>query len=370
MGILRGLKILEFEGIGPSPFCGMLFADMGADVILVQRPDKLPRTDNDHLDILNRGKRAILVDLKSGAGRETALALVRRSNGLIEGYRPGVMERLGLGPEVCLKAKPSLAYGRATGWGQTGPLALTAGHDINYIALSGALWYGGEPGSPPWAPPTLLGDIAGGALHLALGMLAALWRAQQSGRGDVIDAAMVDGSAYMMNFLHNIAQAGRFHKSRGESELDGSPWYRSYLCRDGEWITVGALEDEFYKEFLKVLGLEKDPMFLDRRDKSKWAHQVRCLADIFGGKDSGYWSDKFKGTDACFAQVMHPRDAAAHQHIADRHIYLSPNDVFQAAPSPRFQSQPPWSHRPAPTRGQHTQEILAELSSQPPDDPC
>ncbi len=358
MKILNGVRIIEFEGIGPAPFCGMHLADLGAEVTLVERPDHDgPRIDNGRRDILKRGKRSVALDLKSPAGRDAALALVATASGLIEGLRPGVMERLGLGPDDCLKVNPALVYGRVTGWGQTGPLAHTAGHDINYLALSGALWYAGQPGEPPFTPPTLMGDIAGGALYLTIGLLAGIMRARETGKGDVVDAAIVDGGAHMMNLLLNLKAAGQLSETRGRSLLDGPHWYQSYVCADGETVTVGALEPKFYGELLDRLGLKDDPAFAAQYDPTLWPKQRLAFADIFRTKTSAEWRERLEGTDACFAPVLSPGAASAHPHMVARGSYLEAEGVLQARAAPRFASEPLAEPRPAPLRGEHGDEL-------------
>src|SRR5476649_2070720 len=257
MGVLDGMRIVEIAGIGPGPFCGMLLADMGAQVTLVERAggkagDPLDLGSN---AIVNRGKRSVALDLKDPAAIEAVLRLIEQADVVIEGMRPGVMERLGLGPDVCLARNPRLVYGRMTGWGQHGPMAQAAGHDINYIALSGALWFSGQPGSPPMAPPTLVGDLGGGALYLALGLLAGILNARAGGQGQVVDAAIVDGSAHLMNLVLSAHAAGQQPMARGQGLLDGPHWYGSYVCADGHYISIGALEPQFSALLFKKLGL-------------------------------------------------------------------------------------------------------------------
>ncbi len=340
MDILNGVKIVEFEAIGPGPFCGMHLADLGAEVLLVERPKHPGSTgESDPQDILKRGKRSIALDLKSPEGKEAALKLISDADGLIEGMRPGVMERLGLGPEPCLKVNPALVYGRITGWGQTGPLARAAGHDINYLALSGALWYAGEPGSAPFTPPTLLGDIGGGALYLTIGLLAGIMKARATGKGDVVDAAVVDGAAHMSTLLLSLLAHGHMKDERGQSLLDGPHWYQSYVCADGEYVTVGSLEPKFYGELLDRLELADDPAFASQYDPTLWPQQRLAFADLFRTKTSEEWRSILEGTDACFAPVLTPRRAAAHPHIKNRGCYYEENGVLQARPAPRFSSQ-------------------------------
>ncbi|MEM7731624.1 MAG: CaiB/BaiF CoA-transferase family protein [Pseudomonadota bacterium] len=353
--MLSDIRIIEFEGLGPAPFAGMLLADLGADVIVVHRPgsDAAP-------SLLDRGKRSIILDLKDSADLDTARALVARADGLIEGLRPRVMERLGLGPEACLKANPKLVYGRMTGWGQTGPRAQTAGHDLAYIGLSGALWYAGTHGTPPLTPATLVGDIGGGAMYLVAGMLAGFLNAAKTGRGTVIDAAIVDGSAHMMALLMAMAGTGTMQEARGRSLLDGPHWCRSYLCADGAWLTVQSLEPQFYAVFLDRLGLTHDPDFITQYDADLWPSQADTLAEIFAGQPRAYWLDLFDGTDACVAPVLSPWEAAQDPHTTHREIWQRQGGQLQPAPAPRFDGKTPQVASPSP-RGADGKAIRAEL---------
>jgi alpha-methylacyl-CoA racemase len=356
-GPLAGLRVLEIAGIGPGPFCGMLLADLGADVVLVDRSQ--PNGENIDLGpaaIAHRGKRSIAVDLQSTEGVETVLGLIDRADALIEGMRPGVMERLGLGPDICLARNPRLAYGRMTGWGQEGPLAHAAGHDLNYIALSGALWYSGQPGEPPMTPPSLVGDIGGGALYLAVGLLAAI----MSGRGQVVDAAIVDGSAHMMNLLLSLKAGGRVVNARGASILDGPHWYSTHRCADGKFVSVGSLEPKFYKLLREQLGLDDDPAFADAYDPETWPDLKQRLADIFLTRARDEWCALLEGTDACFAPVLDPDEAAQHPHMVARGVYLEAGGVLQAAPAPRFSVTPAADPGPVPRRGADAAAILRD----------
>jgi len=342
MTILSGIKIIEIEGIGPGPFCGMLLADLGADVIAVERPGAGQFPKSDAL-ITKRGKRIINLDLKDADDKEKLFLLIKSADGLIEGMRPGVMERLGLGPDICRKINPKLAYGRITGWGQEGPLSHAAGHDLNYIALSGALWYSGKPGDPPFAPPSLVGDVAGGALYMAIGMLAAIMKARETGKGDVIDAAMIDGSAHMMNLLLTAKQFGGLQNERGKSMLDGPHWYDSYECKDGDFITIGSLEPKFYALLIQTLELTDDPDFAGQMDPSAWPNQKAKLSAIIKGKTQSEWCELMEGTDICFAPVLNPDQAADHPHMAARNVYSKERGAIEAMPAPRFQDNP---HKP------------------------
>jgi len=358
MGVLAGVRIVEVGGIGPGPFCGMLLADLGAEVILVERPvEGHGATDLGAAAIFHRGKRSIVLDLKADRGLQTALRLIESADGLIEGMRPGVMERLGFGPDVCLERNPRLVYGRMTGWGQSGPLARAAGHDNNYIALSGALWYAGNAGEPPVAPPTLLGDLGGGALYLAVGMLAGILSARATGRGTVVDAAIVDGSAHLMNLMLAFKATGQFSMERGKSLLDGPHWYATYRCSDGKFITVGSLEPQFYSLLVGKLGLDGDPAFADGYDPGRWPDQKRRFAELFATRTRAQWCEVLEGTDACFAPVLTPEEAARHPHNQARGIYSERDGILQAAPAPRF-SGAAAVPGPIPARGEHTDEIL------------
>jgi alpha-methylacyl-CoA racemase len=362
MGVLSGLRVVEIAGLGPAPFCGMLLADMGADVVLVERAgaaagDPLALGRN---AIVHRGKRSLALDLKDPAAVEAVLRVVDGADALIEGMRPGVMERLGLGPQACHARNPRLVYGRMTGWGQDGPLAQAAGHDINYVALSGALWFAGAPGTPPTAPPTLVGDLGGGALYLALGVLAALLSARQSGVGQVIDAAIVDGSASLMNLLLSVHAAGRQPFERGTGLLDGPHWYASYACADGAFVSVGALEPQFNALLFARLGLADDPDFRDAYDPRRWPRLRERLAALFATQPRAHWVALLEGSDACFAPVLTPREALAHPHLAARAVYAERDGVLQAAPAPRFSVTPSGTPGAVPGRGEHAAAILRE----------
>ncbi|MBK7685714.1 MAG: CoA transferase [Rhodocyclaceae bacterium] len=359
MGVLDGMRIVEIAGIGPGPFCGMLLADMGAEVILVERAGQgSAMMDLGKNTIVNRGKRSLALDLKDPAAIDAVLRLIESADGLIEGMRPGVMERLGLGPEVCLARNPRLVYGRMTGWGQTGPLAQVAGHDLNYIALSGALWFSGEPGRPPLSAPTLVGDLGGGALYLAMGILAAVLNVQRGGVGQVIDAAIVDGSANMMNLLLSAHAAGQQPFERGQGLLDGPHWCGSYACADGHFISIQALEPQFNALLFAKLGLRDDPDFKRPYDPRCWGELRQRLTVLFAGQPRQYWMNLLEGSDACFAPVLTPGEAMTHPHIAARSIYGKPNAVLQAAPAPRFSVTPSAHPNEVPTRGEHGAEIL------------
>ena len=342
MSVLSGIKIIEIEGIGPAPFCGMHLADMGAEVVVVERlsAGEPPVGDVGNESIYKRNKQIVQLDLKSEADRAKLLDMIRHADGLIEGMRPGVMERLGLGPEVCHHVNPALAYGRVTGWGQSGPMSQAAGHDINYIALSGALWYAGRPGEPPFAPPTLAGDIGGGALYLTIGMLACLLNAQRTGQGDVVDAAMVDGSAHMMNLVLSLRSSGAVENERGKSILDGPHWFDTYACSDGKFVSVGALEPHFYKLLLEKLNVLDNPQYKKQFDKTAWPEQKEAFKELFATKTQQQWCEILEGSDACFAPVLNPDESAAHPHMQDRNVYFTNNGHLQAHAAPRFSHSP------------------------------
>jgi len=362
MGPLAGVRVIELAGLGPAPFCGMLLADMGAEVILIERAGSKagePLSLGRHA-IYNRGKRSLVLDLKQPEAVAAVLALLASADVLIEGMRPGVMERLGLGPEVCLAHKPSLVYGRMTGWGQDGPMAQTAGHDLNYIALSGALWYAGQPGSPPLAPPTLVGDLGGGALYLAMGILAALLQARASGQGQVVDAAVLDGSANLMNLLLSLQSAGQLPEARGQGLLDGPHWYGSYRCACGGHISVGALEPQFYGLLLQKLGLADEPDFAQPYDPGTWPALRLRLETLFASQPRQYWQGLLEGSDACFAPVLSPREAQQHPQLQARGVYMERDGVLQAAPAPRFSAYPKPQPGPVPGRGVDGVAILRE----------
>jgi alpha-methylacyl-CoA racemase len=360
MAVLSGIRVIEVAGIGPGPFCGMLLADMGAEVILLERagvttPDP---SDLGRSAIVNRGKRSLALDLKDERAIHAALRLIETGDALIEGMRPGVMERLGLGPEVCLARNPRLVYGRMTGWGQTGPLAHVAGHDLNYIALSGALWFSGAPGTPPVSPPTLVGDLGGGALYLAMGILAGILNVRRGGVGQVIDAAIVDGSANLMNLLLSAHALGHQPFERGRGLLDGPHWIGTYACADGHFVSVSALEPKFNALLFDKLGLRNDPAFAQPYDPRCWAALRERLKSLFATQPRQHWIDLLEGSDACFAPVLTPAEAMVHPHLAARGVYAKRDGVLQASPAPRFSMTPSPAPGTVPLRGEHSSEIL------------
>ncbi|MDQ7071824.1 MAG: CaiB/BaiF CoA-transferase family protein [Rhodobacterales bacterium] len=360
--MLSGIRIVEIEGLGPGPFAGMLLADLGAEVIVLHR--KGGGSDiTGGASVLDRGKRSIVLDLKDGDDLATAKALIARADGLIEGFRPGVMERLGLGPDVCHALNPALAYGRMTGWGQDGSRHKTAGHDLNYIATSGALYYASAPEAAPITPATLVGDIGGGALYLVVGMLAAILKARETGKGAVVDAAIVDGSAHMMNLLMALGQGGGLSEERGQSLLDGPHWSRTYACADGGYLSVQCLEPKFYGIFLEVLGLSGDAVFAPQYERALWPDQTAALAAIFVAKPVRHWADLFAGSDACVAPVLSPQMAKNDLHMAARGVWQIKDGALQAAPAPRFESGARAVSTP-PVRGQHSVEIRDEIRAE------
>lgn len=363
MGPLEGKRIIEMAGIGPAPVCGMMFADMGAEVILVERKSDPARQsamlEDANMTIMNRGKKSIALDLKREGATDIVLQLLRDADGLIEAFRPGVMERLGLGPEQCLAANPALVYGRMTGWGQDGPLAQAAGHDINYVALSGALWYGGRADTPPTVPPTLVGDIAGGSMLLAVGMLAALLSAQATGKGQVVDAAISDGSAAATTLLYALFKAGLWTSERQDNLLDGaSHWYDTYATADDKYVSIGAIEPQFYALFLEKLGLADDPDFAQQYDKARWPELKKKVAEVFLTKTRDEWCALMEGTDVCFAPVLDFTEAPMHPHNQARGVFTDVDGVTQPAPAPRFSITPSEIVSGPPEPGQDTAAIL------------
>lgn len=342
MGPLAGVRIVEFAGIGPAPFCAMVLADLGADVLLVERKTRNPATDGVAFFDLgrhalhNRGKRAIALDLKHRDGIATALRIVERADALIEGFRPGVMERLALGPEAALARNPRLVYGRMTGWGQHGPLAHAAGHDVNYLALSGALALGAPPGGKPWAPPTLVGDMGGGGLLLAVGILAALHEARNSGKGQVVDAAISDGSALLTTLFHALHASGVWQGPGHAHPLDSSaPFYDTYRCADGRWISLGSIEPPFFARLVELANLGDDAR-ASQWDRARWPAMKARVAQIIARKTRDEWCALLEGTDICFAPVLDPIEASTHAHNVARETFVAIDGVVQPAPAPRF----------------------------------
>ena len=358
--MLEGVRVIEIEGLGPGPFAAMMLADLGAEVICVQRPGGPPLPGLPERSLLDRGKRTIALDLKAPQDRPILEALIRSADALIEGFRPGVMERLALGPDACHALNPRLVYGRMTGWGQDGPRAPKAGHDLNYAALSGALWYASMPGQPPFTPPTLVGDIGGGALYLVAGVLAGIIAALRSGTGTVVDAAIVDGSAHMLALLMTMQAGGLFQTRRGASILDGPHWSRCYACADGGFVSVQCLEPKFYAAFLSCLDLGDDPLFTRQNDPAAWPRAAERLTALFATQPRDHWTALFLDTDACVGPVLSPTEAAADPHLCARQTWSQADGVLQPRAAPRFDGRVT-DPAPAPARDQHRAEILASL---------
>ncbi len=358
-GPLDGVRIVEFAGIGPGPFCGMLLSDLGADVVRIDRAAATGKPAGGK--VLGRGRRSVALDLKSPDDVETALRLMERADGLIEGFRPGVMERLGLGPEVALKRNPKLVYGRMTGWGQEGPLAHAAGHDLNYIALTGALHAMGRKDGRPAPPLNLVGDYGGGALYLAFGLLAGILHARSSGRGQVVDAAMTDGAASLMAMFYEMRAMGVWRDAREANLLDGGAhFYDTYECADGKFVALGSIEPQFYALLLEKAGLS-DPEFQHQMDASKWPALKEKVIATMKTRTRDEWCELMEGTDVCFAPVLTMAEAPSHPHNAARETFIERDGVVQPAPAPRFSATPPAVSRSAPdTIGAETDEVLAE----------
>ncbi|HEX5616662.1 MAG TPA: CaiB/BaiF CoA-transferase family protein [Acidimicrobiia bacterium] len=361
MGPLQGIKIVELAGIGPGPFAGMLLSDMGADIIRVDRAAQVSGDfSKPNLEAMYRGRRSVGVDLKHPDGVETVLRLVEQADALIEGYRPGVTERLGLGPDACLARNPKLVYGRMTGWGQDGPYAQAAGHDINYIALAGALAHFGREGGKPTPPINLVGDFGGGGMFLAFGVVCGILDAQRSGKGQVVDAAMVDGSAILMTMMWGLKAIGFWDEALGVNVLDtGAPFYDTYETADGKFVSIGALEPQFYAELLQKLGLDGEEL-PHQMDRSGWPVLRERFTTLFKSKTRDEWSAILEHTDACFAPVLTMSEAAAHPHVQARTTIIERDGVAQPAPAPRFSRSAPEVQRSAPWPGQHTDEALTD----------
>ncbi|MFP6583081.1 MAG: CaiB/BaiF CoA-transferase family protein [Candidatus Hydrogenedentota bacterium] len=357
MGPLAGVKIVEIAGIGPGPFCAMMLADLGAEIVRVDR--KSSEGEGAPHNVLNRNRKSIAVDLKHPEGIETVLRLVEGADALIEGFRPGVMERLGLGPDVCLERNPKLIFGRMTGWGQDGPMAHAAGHDINYISLSGALHAIGRAGENPVPPLNLVGDFGGGGMMLALGVVSGLLEASKSGKGQVVDAAMTDGSAALMGIIFGLKGAGVWTNNKGENMLDGGAhFYDSYACSDGKWISIGSIEPQFYALLLEKTGIT-DPDFQNQHDKSYWPGLKEKLAKVFLTKTRDEWCEIMEGSDVCFAPILDFDEAPEHPHNKARGTFIEVDGVMQHAPTPRFSRTENATPTGPPKAGEHTDEILS-----------
>jgi crotonobetainyl-CoA:carnitine CoA-transferase CaiB-like acyl-CoA transferase len=348
MGPLKGTKIVELAGIGPGPLCAMLLADLGATVLRIDRknPVELGSPRPLPYNLLLRSRRAVALDLKQPAAVALVLRLVSEADALIEGFRPGVMERLGLGPDVCLQRNPRLVYGRVTGWGQDGPLAHVAGHDLNYIALTGALHAIGRKGQPPTPPLNLLGDYAGGSLYLALGILAAMLEARSSGKGQVVDAAMVDGAASLMTSAFGLYAGGLMSLERGTNATDtGAYYYDVYECSDGKWISIASIEGRFHDELLRRIGVAPEEIG-DQRDRGHWERARQTFTRLFKTKTRQQWCEVLEGSDACFAPVLSMAEAPQHPHLAARGTFMEIGGVVQPAPAPRFSRTKPETPTP------------------------
>lgn len=360
-GPLAGVRVVELAGIGPGPFAAMLLADLGADVVRVDRPGGAGLGIDPAYDITNRNKRSVIADLKSEDGRACVLDLAERADVLIEGYRPGVAERLGVGPDACRARNPELVYGRMTGWGQDGPLAPRAGHDIAYIAVTGALGMIGDADAPPAIPANLLGDYAGGSLYLVTGVLAALHHARATGEGQVVDAAIVDGTAHLTSMIYGMLAAGSWQDRRRANLLDGGcPFYGTYETADGQYMAVGALEEQFYDEFVDLLGLGVADRVPARADAARWDKLREAVAARFKTRTRDEWTAVFEDTDACVAPVLSLREAPAHPHLAARGTFTDHGGITQPAPAPRF-SATPASVRRGPARpGADTRDVARD----------
>jgi alpha-methylacyl-CoA racemase len=367
MGPLAGVKVVEIGGIGPGPFAGMVLADLGADVILVERKSVNPNAAEldlyakDNVDLVRRGKRSIALDLKDPDDREVVLSLVANADLLIEGFRPGVLERLGLGPDDCLARNRKLVYGRMTGWGQTGPLAKAAGHDLNYLAITGAVHYCGLSGDSPYPTPTVQGDVGGGALTLVVGLLSAHLHAVRTGEGQVVDAAICDGAIYNLTLLATVKAQGVLGEERGgDFFTGGAHWGQTYVCADGRYVTVQALEPAFYQELIRLCGLQDDPAFAHQHDQANWPTAKAKMVELFSSKTQAQWCELLEGTDACFAPVLSLSEAAEHPHNVARGNFVDVDGLIQPAPAPKF-SVTQQKIGATPTPGQHGQEIRQQL---------
>jgi len=359
MGPLEGVKIIEIAGIGPGPFAAMMLSDMGAEVLRVDRPSGgSMRFDTGQFDFLSRGRRSVAVDLKSPDGTAFVLDLVANADALLEGFRPGVMERLGLGPDVCLERNPALVYGRMTGWGQEGPLAQAAGHDINYIALGGALAHIGRAGQPPTPPLNLVGDFGGGGLLLAYGIVCALLECKASGKGQVVDAAMVDGTSALMAVFHGAQQAGGWSDESGANLLDsGAPFYDVYETKDGRYVSIGSIEPQFYAELIEKLGLGGEPL-PGQNDREGWPVLRKRFSEVFRGKTRDEWCEIMEGSDVCFAPVLTMAESREHPHAKARGSFRDINDALHPQPAPRFSRTQAEIRQPADLAGRSSEEAL------------
>jgi alpha-methylacyl-CoA racemase len=361
VGPLQGVKIVEIAGIGPGPFAAMILSDLGADIIRVERAQSVTGDfSRDNKEVIYRGRRSVGIDLKNADGVEAVMRLVEQADALIEGFRPGVTERLGIGPDACLARNPKLVYGRMTGWGQDGPYAMAAGHDINYIALAGALAHMGRAGGKPTPPMNLIGDFGGGGMLLALGVVSAILEARGSGAGQVVDAAMIDGSASLMAMMWGLRAMGVWDERLGENVLDtGAPFYDTYETADGKFIALGSLEPQFYAELLARTGLDAEGL-PPQMDREGWTVLRDRFTELFMSKTRDEWCEILEGTDACFAPVLTMSEAVDHPQIRARNTIVDDYGVEQPAPAPRFSRTPGAIQGPPPWPGQHTDEALAD----------
>ena len=369
-GPLSGYKIIEIAGIGPGPFAAMMLSDMGAEVVRVERVQAVRDSAGSNWDVMQRGRKNVAIDLKHPDGVEALLQLVEHADALIEGFRPGVMERLGVGPDVCLARNKKLVFGRMTGWGQDGPYANSAGHDINYIALAGALAHCGRAGEAPVPPLNMVGDFGGGGMLLAYGVVCALLEAQRSGAGQVVDAAMVDGSAILMSMFWGFKNIGMHDENaRGTNMLDtGAHFYDVYKCKDEKYISIGSIEPQFYSQLLQLIGLADDAEFANQQDRTKWPMLKQRLTDVFATKSQAEWCQIMEGTDVCFAPVLTMSEAARHPHNVARKTFIEVDGVAQPAPAPRFsRTNTNVSHGPV-VAGENTREVLQSWGVKSVDD--
>ncbi len=358
-GPLAGLKVVEFAGMGPAPFCSMLLADLGAEVVRIDRALLSGKAaENARLQFLNRNRRSIVIDLKRPEGVATALRMVGHADVLIEGFRPGVMERLGLGPDACLEVNPRLVYGRVTGWGQDGPFAQVAGHDINFISVVGALHAIGPRNSPPVLPLNLVADFGGGALYLAFGIVSALLESRHSGKGQVVDAAMVDGTASLLTSLFGSLARGEWQDARGDNLLDGGrPWYAVYETSDGLYVSIGAIEPQFYARLIELLGLDAAQV-PDRAVRENWPALRELFASTFRSRTRDEWCALLDTEEVCFSPVLSAREATAHPHVRERGVFVDVAGTLQPAPAPRFSRTVAAMRLPPPLPGEHTEDVL------------
>lgn len=360
MGPLRGMKVVEIGSIGPGPFCAQMLSDMGADIIRVDRKGTGTDLLEPKYNILHRGRRSVMIDLKKPEGVETVLTLVEKADALIEGFRPGVTERLGIGPVICQKRNPRLVYGRMTGWGQNGPLAEAAGHDINYISLSGVLHAIGNREGNPVPPLNLIGDFGGGGMVLAFGIMCGIYEAQKSGKGQIVDASMVEGSAALMGMFYGFRAAGLWSDKRGTNLLDGGAhFYGTYETKDGKWISIGSIEPQFYKLLLERAEID-DPDFDHQMDMVKWPELKEKLAAIFKTKTRQEWCNIMEGSDVCFAPVLSMSEAVEHPHNVERGSFITIDNIVQPSPVPRFSRTKPQVQGPPPRPGEHSESALKD----------